>query len=86
MAEAVYILGTLVSLACAFLLWRSYRNTGTRLLLWAGLCFVGLALNNVELLVDLYVIGPEVSLAILRSGTTLAALALLLYGLLWEVT
>ena len=84
MAEAVYVLGTLISLVCAVLLLRSYRATRTRLLLWSCLCFIGLALNNIELLVDLYIV-PQLSLAILRSATALAALALMLFGLLWEV-
>jgi hypothetical protein len=83
MAEAVYVLGTLISLVCAGLLLRSFLVTRTRLLLLSSLCFIGLALNNFELLVDLYVV-PQLSLAILRSATVLASLSVMLFGLLWE--
>jgi hypothetical protein len=46
MAETVYILCALTSLACAVLLVRGYRRTPSRLLLLSSFCFVGLALNN----------------------------------------
>ena len=81
MAEAVYVLGTLVSMACALLLVRGYANSRSRLLLWSGLCFLGLAANNVLILIDLYGV-PSISLALARSGTALASFLLLLLGLL----
>lgn len=83
MAEAVYIVGTLTSLVCAILLLRVYFQSRTGLLLWSSLCFIGLALNNILLLIDLYLV-PSVDLAILRSATALGALLLLLFGLLWN--
>jgi hypothetical protein len=83
MAEAVYVLGTLTSVACAVLLLRSHRRSRANLLLWSGLCFGGLAVNNVFLLVDLYVV-PSISLALARSAITLASLLLLLFGLTWN--
>lgn len=83
MAEAVYLLGTLTSVACALLLLRSYRRGRTSLLLWSSLCFAGLAANNVLLLIDLYVV-PSISLGVVRSATVLASLLLLLFGLLWN--
>ena len=83
MAEAVYIIGTLISMLCAGLLWRSYRQSRSRLLFWSTLCFLGLAVNNVELLVDLYLL-PNMDLSLLRSGTALAAVLAMLFGLLWE--
>ena len=46
MATAVYILSALISLASAALLLRSYARTRSSLLFWAGLCFVGLSLND----------------------------------------
>ena len=46
MIQLVYLLCALTSLACAVLLLRGYFRTRVRLLLWSGLCFVGLALNN----------------------------------------
>jgi hydrogenase/urease accessory protein HupE len=83
MPEVVYSLCALTSMFCAALLWRSYRRNRTRLLMWSTLCFVGLAINNVLLVVDLVLV-PHVSLALLRSGTALASMMMLLIGLIWE--
>lgn len=83
MAELVYLLCTITSVACALLLLRSYRNKPTRLLMWSSLCFAGLAINNILLFVDLVVV-PELDLSVVRSATALVAIVLLLIGLLWE--
>jgi len=83
MPEFVYVLCALTSMLCAVLLWRAYRGTRSRLLLWSTLCFTGLAINNVLLFVDLLVV-PDTDLRLLRSGSAVVALALLLYGLVWE--
>jgi len=84
MPEVVYVLCALTSLLCAGLLIRSYRYNRSRLLLWSTLCFIGLALNNVLLFVDLVVTGPEVDLQMLRSLTAVGALSTLVIGLVWE--
>jgi hypothetical protein len=83
MATVVYALCALTSIACAVLLIRGYLQSRARLLLWASLCFVGLAVNNVLLFVDLGLV-PELDLSIVRSLPTLAGLTLLIYGLVWE--
>jgi hypothetical protein len=83
MAAVAYGFGVMTSVLCAFLLIRSYLREKTKLLLWCSLCFVGLALNNVILFVDIFVV-PEISLAIWRNVTALAALLLMLFGLIWE--
>jgi hypothetical protein len=83
MAEIVYILCALTSMFCAFLLFRSYRAGKTRLLMWSTLCFVGLAINNVLLVIDLVIV-PDHDFSLVRSGTALAAMLLLLIGLVWE--
>lgn len=83
MAEAVYLLCAATSVACALLLLRAHARTGTRLLLWSGLCFVGLALNNIVLSVDLIVV-PETDLSTWRLVPAAAGILLLLYGLIWE--
>jgi len=83
MATAVYTLCALTSLACAFLLLRGYARTRVRPLLWVGLCFTGLALNNVLLFIDVRVV-PQLDLSLWRSLPAAAGLALLLYGLVWE--
>lgn len=90
MAETVYILCALTSVACAALLWRGYRRTKARLLLWSSLCFVGLGANNVLLLAD-KVVFPDVEYVfgvhfmVWRTTAALAGLALLVVGLVWEV-
>lgn len=83
MAEAVYLLCAITSIACAALLIRSYRAQPTRLLMWSALCFAGFAINNVLMFIDLVVV-PQFDLSLLRSGTALISVVLLLTGLLWE--
>lgn len=83
-AEAVYILCMATSLFCAFLLFRSYRTARSRLLLWSTLCFVGLAISNALLVVDLMVL-PHIDLRLVRSGITFASAMALVFGLIWEM-
>jgi hypothetical protein len=80
---AVYILCFLTSGACAFLLARNYRRTGSRLLMWSALCFALLALNNAVVFVDALVL-VDVDLTILRLSLSLAAVTVLLFGFIWE--
>ena len=81
---AVYLLCLLTSVGCAALLVRSWRRTRTPLLLWSALGFVLLAMNNLMLVLDLMVL-PDVNLMPLRYATSLGAVAVLLYGFIWEV-
>ena len=83
MIQLVYVLCALTSLACAVLLLRGFFRTRVRLLLWSGLCFVGLALNNVLLVVDLRV-AAATDLSFIRTLPALAGVALLLYGFIWD--
>ena len=83
MAETVYLLCATTSAACALLLLRAHHRTGTSLLLWSGLCFVGLAVNNAILVVDLILV-PDVDLSTWRLVPAVLGVALLLYGLIWE--
>jgi hypothetical protein len=82
-AETVYVLCAVTSFACAYLLLRSYASTRVRLLLWSGLCFIGLLLNNVVLFID-KVVAPDVDLSLVRLLPALVGLLLLLFGLIWE--
>ncbi len=84
-AACVYILCALTSMACAVLLGKAYKHSKARLLLWSCLCFIGLAVNNVLLFVDLAILPVEIDLSLPRSLTALIALLLLLYGLIWDV-
>jgi hypothetical protein len=83
-AAAVYILGTLVALACAVLLMRGYVRGRQGLLLWSSLCFFGLAISNFLVFVDLIVLPTQIDLYPLRLATAAVAMLLLLYGLIWE--
>ena len=80
MAEAVYILCTVASLACAGLLARAYRKAPSRLLFWSAWCFGGLALNAALVAVDLMFL-PEYDLRALRAAASLVGLL----GLLWSL-
>lgn len=82
-AAVAYVLCAITSVLCAVLLVRSYLAARVRLLLWAALCFVGLGVNNVLLLVDNQVF-PEGDLSLLRDGSGLIAISVLLFGLIWE--
>ncbi|HEX2123836.1 MAG TPA: DUF5985 family protein [Thermoanaerobaculia bacterium] len=82
-ANVVYVLCAATSSLCAALLFRGYRSSGARLLFWSALCFIGLALNNVMLIVDVRVV-PGADLSTWRMVPALAGAALLLYGLIWE--
>jgi hypothetical protein len=82
-ADVVYILCAATSSLCAGLLFRGYRKSGARLLFWSALCFIGLALNNVMLIIDVRVV-TGIDLSTWRMIPAVAGAALLLYGLIWE--
>lgn len=83
MAGAVYLLCALTALICALLLLRGFTKSGARLLLWSGLCFLLLTLNNSLVFIDLYVF-PNVNLMLWRNFSALVGMCLLLYGLVWD--
>jgi hypothetical protein len=79
----IYLLCLAASAGCAWLLLRSYARNRTRLLLWSAICFVLIALNNLFVVIDLVVL-PSVDLVPLRRLASLAAVAVLLFGFIWE--
>ena len=79
----VNVLGTLVAGLCAVLLLRAYDTVRKRLLLWAGLCFAGLAASNGLLVADLFIV-PEIDLYRSRLAVAATAMLLLVYGLIFE--
>jgi cytochrome bd-type quinol oxidase subunit 2 len=83
MAAIIYGTCALLALLCAVLLLLAYRRSRYRLLLWSGLCFVGLTANNVLLIVDKLVY-PNTDLSVSRSAVSLVSLSLLLFGLIWD--
>lgn len=82
--HTVYLLCAATSIACAWLLYKGFQANRTRLLFWSGLCFLGLALNNILLVIDLIVLPTAVDLSLVRTGTALVAMLLLVVGLVWE--
>ena len=83
MAPLIYTLCALTCLVSAVLLLRSYQKTHVPLLLWSGLCFVGLTVSNVFLVLDRLVY-PDLDLSLPRLGSAFVGLLLLVYGLVWE--
>jgi hypothetical protein len=77
------MLGTLVTLACGILLLRGYARGRKRLLLWSGICFLGLSASNLLLFLDLVVL-PDVDLYRWRLTVAAIAMVLLVFGLIWE--
>lgn len=83
MAAIIYGLCALTALVCTFLLLQAYSRGGYRLLLWSGLCFAGLTINNLLLVIDKLII-PATDLTALRAFVALLAMIVLLYGLIWR--
>lgn len=83
METAVYVLGFLTTSFCAWLLLRGYFRVRKKLLLWSGLCFVGLTISNVLVFLDLVLL-PQVDLYRYRLIAAATGMIILLYGLIWE--
>lgn len=83
MVGLIYSLCALTALLCAWLLLRAYFRSRYKLLLWGGLCFVGLTLNSILLIIDRLFI-PYIDLLAWRLLLALVSLMVLLYGLVWD--
>lgn len=83
LALVIYSLCAATALLCTILLLRGHHHTGTRLLLWSGLCFGFLTLNSMAVILDIIVV-PDINLLILRHAASLAAVVTLLFGLIWD--
>ena len=82
MAAVIYSLCALTCLACAVLLFRSYRQARARLIFWSALCFIGLTASNILLVLDRLVLPNDLSTP--RLAAAFLGLLLLLFGLIWE--
>ena len=80
----VYTLCFATSTLCAYLLGRSFRRSRSRLLLWSALCFGLLALQNFVVVLDMLVFPTQVDLRPVRLTLSLAAIAVLLFGFIWD--
>lgn len=87
MAIVVYFSCAVLSSGCAFMLFRGYRQNSLKLLLWSGLCFLGLALNNILFFVDV-VLFPEINMwgPLLRGSLGALSGSILLYGFITELS
>ncbi len=86
MEGVIYLLCATTALACSVLLLRGYRRSGVRLLLWCGFCFLALTAENVFLFLDRIVFpDPDTDLSPFHISAAVVGVAVLLYGLIWEV-
>lgn len=83
MVAIVYALCALTSLACATLLFRGYRRTRLRLLLWSAVCFAAFFVNSAILLFSAG-FPPAQDLSVIRSLPLVVGVGALVYGLVWE--
>ena len=83
MAISLYVLTIHTTLSCSILLLRAYARVRRALLLWSGLCFIGLTLDSVLVLVDLTMF-PSLDLFTWRLGSAAIAVSLLVFGMIWE--
>jgi len=84
MATLVYALCAMTALLCAVMLLAGARGSGSRMLFWSGLCFAGLFVTNLLVVMDALDLLRGRDLATLRLVTGLVSVALLLYGLIFE--
>lgn len=83
MGGVVYILCMILSLACSVLLYRGYQQNRFHLLFWSSCGFLGFALNNFLLFIDMY-LWPYNDLSVIRTIPALIGMIVLLYGLITE--
>ena len=83
MAAVIYFLCAFTAALCAYLLLQAYRRGRYRLLLWSGLCFAGLTINNAFLILD-KIAFPALDLSVPRTSIALLSMMILLYGLIWD--
>lgn len=79
----VFLLCIATSAVCTWLMYVGWRRTQARLLFWSALGFGFLAANNLLVFIDLILL-PQVDLRPLRLAAALAAVGVLLWGLVWE--
>jgi hypothetical protein len=82
-AQLIFLLCALTSFACTAMLLRAYLRSRARLLLWSALCFAGLTVNNVLLVLDRLVF-TSVDLSTWRLVIALLAVLLLVTGQVLE--
>lgn len=81
LADFVFLFCAAISFLCATLLFRVYRRSRARLLMWSGLCFLGLAISNALVYAD---INTARDLSVARTIPALAGVCCLVYGLIMD--
>jgi hypothetical protein len=81
MAALIFSLCALTALGCCVLLLRAYARTRVKLLLWSGLCFAGLTVSNLVVVIDELAL-PMQDLSPWRVSIGVASVAILLFGLI----
>jgi hypothetical protein len=85
MPGLAFLLCMITSLLSAVLLWRAARGPTRRLLLWSAAFFVGMAINNLLLFVDV-ITGPNVNWMTPANVVAAVSVIGLIYALVWEAT
>jgi hypothetical protein len=80
MATIIYGLCAFTAILCSYLLFRAHSMSRYPLLFWSGLCFACLAINNLLLIADRFIL-PNVNLLIPRLVFGLLAVLVLIYGM-----
>lgn len=80
----VYVLCFATSLACAWLLGRTWARTRMPLLAWSAAAFALLAANNLFVILDMLVI-KSMDLGVVRVALSLTATAVLIFGFVWNL-
>lgn len=83
MVIVIYTLCALTALLCSAMLLRAYRRSGYKLLLWGGLCFVGLTLHSCLVIVDKFIIS-YIDFSTWRLVLAVLSMMVFLYGLIWD--
>jgi hypothetical protein len=83
MSTVVLFIFSATSLICAGLLIRAYRRQKNALVFWCAAGFAGMALNNVLLIFDKFVV--QTDLLLFRTGSLMLGMMLMLFGLIWNM-
>jgi hypothetical protein len=81
LARIIYLSCGITSMLCFVLLMRSYLRSRGSLLFYTSIFFAFMTVSNVLLFIDSLVKPP---LAMIRTVTSLIAVCILLYGLIWK--
>lgn len=84
MAATVYFMCAALSFACVVFLYQGYNNTKSRMLFWSSMGFLGFAINNILLFVDLIILSRDLDLSVVRTVPAVLGVLTLLYGFIKE--